>query len=63
MTPITSAIVVGIGMVILIAVGLWVINGMTEDDEPVERPSFKEWTDDYVRDNAHKLKPPPEPEH
>ena len=52
MTPIESAIVVGIGMVILIAVGLWVINGMTEDDETIEPSS-----------NGNTPKPPPEPEH
>jgi hypothetical protein len=35
---------------------------MTKDETqpaPVQEPSFKEWTQDYVRDNIHKLKATP----
>jgi transcription elongation factor Elf1 len=32
------------------------INVYTQPAAPVQEPSFKEWTDDYVRDNIHKLK-------
>ena len=50
MTPIESAIVVGIGMVLLIAVGVAALNYMMDDDEPIEHSS-------------NTPKHPPEPEH
>jgi len=52
MTPIESAIVVGIGMVILIAIGIKALNAMMDDDEPIEHSG-----------NGNLPKPPPEPEH
>lgn len=33
-----------------------------EPAQPQEIPSFAEWTNDYVRDNLHKLKPPQQQE-
>jgi hypothetical protein len=52
MTPIESAIVVGIGMLILIAIGIKALNAMMDDDETIEPSS-----------NDNTPKPPPEPEH
>jgi hypothetical protein len=45
------ALVLG-GAGITIAVGLWILNGMTEDDDPIEHSS-----------NGNLPKPPPEPGH
>ena len=55
MSPITSAIVVGIGMLILIVIGLWILNSMMEDD-----PHDQHF---YGDDTSNLPKPPPEPEH
>ena len=44
--------VVFVSMVGVIVLGLWIINGMTEDDDPIEHSS-----------NGNLPKPPPEPEH
>jgi hypothetical protein len=52
MSPIESAIVVGIGTVILVVIGVKIINSMMGDDEPIEHSS-----------NGNLPKPPPEPEH
>jgi hypothetical protein len=52
MNPIESAIVVGIGTVILIAIGIKIINSMMDDDEPIENSG-----------KGNTPKPPPEPEH
>jgi hypothetical protein len=35
--------------------------GLDYEPAPVQRPSFKEWTTDHVRDNIHKLKAQPAP--
>lgn len=65
--PIIYIAVVLAAIVALAALGLWMFIQMFDTDEqpepPVEPPRPKEWTSDYVRDNIHKLKPPPEPEH
>jgi len=33
--------------------------GLDYEPAPLQEPSFKEWTQDYVRDNIHKLKSTP----